>query len=122
MNSFFTTQTDINDNTGEGDGWYNKGTEDFLMAGGADVALCSSCIYAFSNMKIVNTLFVYEIIGTTIMVPKPKPVDSSTFLYIAVSEFVWIFYIASLVIICVILNLVAIEYVKYISYSVLAKN
>lgn len=92
------------------------------MAGGADVALCSSCIYAFSNMKIVNTLFVYEIIGTTIMVPKPKPVDSSTFLYIAVSEFVWIFYIASLVIICVILNLVAIEYVKYISYSVLAKN
>lgn len=87
--------------------WYHKSQEDFLLAGGADIALCSSCTYLFGNLKIVRTFFVYDMLGSTFMVPKPRPVDSSKFLYLSVDKNVWIGFIGSLIIICVTLYIFA---------------
>lgn len=102
-------QIDVNDDKGDGSGWYNKGTEDFLLADKADIALCSSCISNYGNIKIVGTLFIYEGIEAIFLVPKPQPVDSATFLFISISEYVWLCFIASLAVICFLLNLFAIQ-------------
>lgn len=83
--------------------------EKFLLAGGADIALCSSCIDNFGNLKIIGTLYIYEELKVTFMVPKPHPVDSAKFLYISVSFYVWIFFAVSLGIVCILLNFFAIQ-------------